>query len=215
MILPSLLEYSVPSFEHKLSLLGGKEAKKITKYRGKIPVHLDMVLPQFAKDRSKMTSLGLCETLDSMKKFAFDDGCTLSIHLMGSTEDIYDAYKYFETYDFVPSWRYLLLVPAKYTNLWRALPSKKKNVTIGCWYDVYDWQHMSFEKRQTNLLMTVPAGSSGQKQSHEIREAAIAKAHAFPHAHFLLDGGWNIEASVPKNCDIVSYGDFWGKFSQK
>jgi pentose-5-phosphate-3-epimerase len=211
MILPSLLEYSVESLESKISRL---EASQKLLYRlqetNRLGLHLDFVLPQFAKDRSVLTSLSLCDVFNTLNNQYSSSKLYLSIHLMGETTDLLDSYKYFESYEFNNHWNYLILISEKYTTLWRKLiKNKGKNIRIGCWYDLDEWQAKKYTQNRTNLIMTVKAGRSGQQLKEDIKQKALDLGKRYPQAHFILDGGWGIDAKSCKNQDIVSYSDFW------
>jgi pentose-5-phosphate-3-epimerase len=202
MLLPSLLEYSVESLEKKISLL---QDKKMTS------LHLDFVLPQFAKDRNVMTSLGLDSVFSTLGKTNKNQRLHLTIHLMGTIEDLFEEYKFFEKHAFNSLWNYKILIPAKYIQSWRAqIKKKQKNVQIGAWYDLGEWDNVDFSTRQTNLLMTVIAGKSGQKLTSEMKKKSLEVARKYPQTHFIFDGGWEWDFKTElKNIDHVSYSSFW------
>jgi pentose-5-phosphate-3-epimerase len=201
MLLPSLLEYSVESLETKLAQLRDKKMSHL---------HLDFVLPQFAKDRNVMTSLSLETVFSTLQRHSNIQRLDLTIHLMGTIEDLFDAYKFFDTCDFNLHWNYKILVPAKYIRSWRnQIKNKQKNIKIGSWYDLGEWDNVDFSAKQTNLLMTVKAGKSGQKLTPEVREKAQVVARKYPQAHFIVDGGWEWDFDSKKNMDHVSYSSFW------
>jgi pentose-5-phosphate-3-epimerase len=202
MILPSLLEYSVESLETKLARL---QDKKMTS------LHLDFVLPQFAKDRNVMTSLSLDSVFSPLGKTNKNQRLHLTIHLMGTIEDLFDSYRFFEKYAFNSLWNYKILIPVKYIQSWRnQIKNKRKNVQIGAWYDLDEWDNVNFSSRQTNLLMTVKAGKSGQKLTSEIAQKVLLVARKYPHTHFVLDGGWEWDFETQlNNTDHVSYSSFW------
>jgi pentose-5-phosphate-3-epimerase len=201
MLLPSLLEYSVESLETKFSLLQEKKLNSL---------HLDFVLPQFAKDRNVMTSLSMEIVFSTLQRHSNIQRLDLTIHLMGTIEDLFDAYKFFEKYSFNPLWNYKILIPAKYIQSWRnQIKNKQRNVQIGSWYDLDEWDNVDFSTKQTNLLMTVKAGKSGQKLTTEIQKKAILITKKYPQAHFILDGGWEWDFDSQKNVDHVSYSSFW------
>jgi pentose-5-phosphate-3-epimerase len=211
MTLLSLLEYSLESLQNKLHLLDNhvNVVNDLQKSRS-LSLHLDFVLPQFAKDRSVMTSLGLCDVFDTLKKQYNNQKLELSIHLMGETEDLLDAYKFFDNHTLNPLWHYLILVPEKYLNSWQKnLKKTRNNIRFGCWYDLNEWQGVNFIQKRTNLLMTVLAGKSGQKLTPEIQQNVLDVTRLHPNTHFILDGGWSIDTISKENTDIVSYSSFW------
>lgn len=211
MILPSLLEYSTEALKTKLEIIE-KHRKFIRKlqHQHRFSLHLDFVLPQFAKDRSIMTSLGLYDTLEIIDQVYKNQKINLSIHLMGEVEDLFAAYAYFKNFTVNPNWNYLILVPEKYLNYWRKLSKNLgKNIVIGCWYDLNEWSEKAFIQKRTNLLMTVVAGKSGQTLQESIKNKALKLSEQYTNSHFILDGGWNIDARHNNNTDIVSYTNLW------
>ncbi len=210
MILPSLLEYSNESLLQKLALLGTSQSTAIFRAKN-LSLHLDFVLPQFAKDRKVMTSIGLETVLKSLEGRFGTTKLSLSLHLMGTSEDLADAYDFFETYKPMASWSLLVLVPEKFTTSFRALLNSKY-ITVGVWYDLGEWENKALSKKQTFLLMTVRAGKSGQIRSETSKQLAIEKAKTHNGSHFIVDGGWSINETVPRNIDVVSYSSFWSSF---
>ncbi|MBC7472452.1 MAG: hypothetical protein H7196_04315 [candidate division SR1 bacterium] len=211
MILPSLLEYSIEALKAKLKIII-KNRKLIRTLQGQddLNLHLDFVLPQFAKDRSIMTSLGLSTTFKTIEQIYKNQNLYLSVHLMGEIEDLFSAYTYFENLKINPYWNYLILVPEKYLNSWKKLGKKLgKNIIVGCWYDLNEWPEKFFTQKRMNLLMTVVAGKSGQKLQKSTRDEALKMSEKYPNSHFILDGGWKTDAKCGYNTDIVSYTDFW------
>jgi pentose-5-phosphate-3-epimerase len=201
MLLPSLLEYSVESLETKLAHLRDKKM---------LSLHLDFVLPQFAKDRNVMTSLSLNSVFSILGKTNKNQRLELTIHLMGTIEDLFESYKFFEKYAFNSLWNYKILIPAKYIQSWRnQIKNKRKNVQIGAWYDLDELDNIDFSAKQTNLLMTVKAGKSGQKLTSEIKKKAQLIAQKYPKSHFIFDGGWEWDFVSKRNVDHVSYSSFW------
>ena len=72
----------------------------------------------------------------------------------------------------------------------------------------------SLQKTPKILLMTVKAGSSGQKMTLETKNQVLEIIQKNPKINFILDGGWqlsDLEIS-PKNADLVSYSSFWQNF---
>jgi pentose-5-phosphate-3-epimerase len=217
MILPSLLEYSIEKLEFKINLLK-KHKIPISRFQSQknIAIHLDFVLPQFAKDRAIMCSLGLKSVFDLLLSHYNEEKIDLSIHLMGTLEDLSEAYKFFETYEFKTEWNFLILVPEKYTESWNTnIKKTTKNLRIGVWYDLDQWQKKVFEKRTTNLLMTVLAGKSGQKLETTTKELVESLVKSYPDSRFIVDGGWQVDDKVYINTDVVSYSSFWKSLESK
>ena len=219
MILPSLLEYSVQSLEKKLEIVHSKidNYHKKTKNRDTefIPFHLDFVLPNFAKDRSVMTSIGLSSTLEGLSQRFENRQLDLSIHLMGDTADLYESFEFLDKYEFNQNWKYLLLVPEKFYPTWlnSNFSKNNKNVKNGVWYDLDEWSNKDFEVAENFLLMTVIAGKSGQKLTEENAEKALKIANSNPSKNFIVDGGWSVDREeIPDNCSVVSYSSFWKVF---
>jgi pentose-5-phosphate-3-epimerase len=217
MILPSLLEYSIESLETKINLLK-KHKTPISRFQNQknIALHLDFVLPQFAKDRSVMTSLSLKSVFETLETHYQAEKIDLSIHLMGSVEDLVEAYTFFETFEFKPEWNFLILVPEKYTESWKLnIKKETKNLRIGAWYDLGEWQDKVFELKSTNLLMTVLAGKSGQKLELETKENVEKLVKSYPNTRFIVDGGWHVDDQIFTNTDIVSHSSFWKNLESK
>jgi pentose-5-phosphate-3-epimerase len=204
MLLPSLLEYSIESLQTKLKFFVGR------KPLNSISIHLDFVLPQFAKDRKVMTSLGLKSVFFELQKILPNSKLNLTAHLMGTIEDLHESYKFFTDFDCPENWKLTILVPEKYTNSWRKLLNPK-GIRVGVWYDLGEWETKNLSRRQTYLLMTVNAGKSGQKLTNEIRKLAEKTAKKYPNSHVIFDGGWEWDYESKRNIDHVSYSSFWKK----
>jgi pentose-5-phosphate-3-epimerase len=214
-ILPSLLEYSQESLISRLdSIFENTESfKQITKQTNSnaYSLHLDFVLPQFAKDRSVMTSMSLDSVFTTLRHFS-NKPFHFSIHVMGSVEDLLEAYTFFQTFTWTGPWKITVFVPEKYYTNWHATIAKE-NLTIGIWYDVNEWESKRLKPDISYLLMTVIAGKSGQKLTPEMRVKALKKVRNNPRSRFILDGGWGIdEKEAATNLEIVSYTSFWKKF---
>jgi pentose-5-phosphate-3-epimerase len=217
MFLPSLLEYSTESLTHKLDLILGdfEQFNKLTKSNNtkKIHLHLDFVLPQFAKDRFVMKSLSTDSLFEVLQSKCADKKLVLSLHLMGDSEDLATIYNFFESYSFNSNWEYLFFVPEKYIDLWQNSEfGKHQNVESGIWLDLDQWQDHKLTAKNY-LLMTVFAGKSGQKLTPEIQAKVLELVQKNPDKQFILDGGWSVDdTNYPENCQIVSYSSFWKTF---
>ncbi len=217
MLVPSLLEYSPEALQKKLDTLAEHAEYVATLQSGNsLSLHLDFVLEFFAKDRNTMMSLSLAKTLAVIGNNLKNKPLNLSIHLMGSTEDLLQAYRFFEFYHVPEKWTLTVYVPEKYTSTWRnsALESNSRDrVTIGTWYDLDEWQNLqNLSPITTNfLLMTVMAGKSGQKSDEQTKSQAIILSDLYSEQYFILDGGWKMSESeeVGPNTQIISYTDFW------
>ena len=211
MIFPSLLEYSVESLQQKLDLLD-QHRKYVSSLQSAdiLSLHLDFVLPQFAKDRSVMTSLKPHTVLENLNHKYRKSRINLTIHLMGELEDMLESFAYFDQHDFNTKWKYTVLLPEKFVSNWRSqIKKSQKNVVFGVWYDLGECKDKSFKIAQTYLLMTVLAGKSGQQLTQSIKETTKKLTLDFPNVHFILDGGWQIGEKSGKNVDIVSHSSFW------
>jgi hypothetical protein len=215
-ILPSLLEYSSFGLEQKIaSIHQHKNDFLRLAHQKKISLHLDFVLEQFAKDRSVMKSSGLDLVFGALQNQFWDQEIYLSIHLMGDSEDLLEAYRYFDGHNFNPKWHYLILVPDKFTRTWTNLIKKNSpKDKIGTWLDLNEWDNFKFKTGQHYLLMTVLAGKSGQKLIEQTKSKVLSLVRQYPKSKFLLDGGWNIHDldEAVKNVDLVSYSSFWKEF---
>jgi pentose-5-phosphate-3-epimerase len=221
MFLPSLLEYSYENLSHKLYLINQFSARyrELSKNPDSLSfdLHLDFVLPQFAKDRAVMKSLSPAIVFDYLDRVFENKPLNLSVHLMGNTQDLFDVYKFFEHHKFNTNWNYLVFIPEKYTFSWENadFSEQNDNLKIGVWYDLEEWQNKSFGNSDDFLLMTVLAGKSGQKLTPEIAQATLKITNENPKKEFILDGGWSIETTnCPSNVQIVSHASFWSRFAE-
>jgi pentose-5-phosphate-3-epimerase len=219
MLIPSLLEYSIESLNKKLDLLSDPESKLTVLQDGShLSLHLDFVMESFAKDRSIMKSLGFATTISTLITKFKDAPLNISVHLMGETEDILQAFEYFEMMHIPMTWKLTLFVPEKFTNSWKHSVHEhdaQGKVEIGVWYDLGVWERLTELPINVNqfLIMTVFAGKSGQSRNDEYKQRAIDYALKYPDKHFIFDGGWKVlEADqTPQNADIISYRDYWGE----
>jgi pentose-5-phosphate-3-epimerase len=220
--LPSLLEYSdfqlqkkIDDVKNNLNLFSSLQDSN-TKKTKQISFHLDFVLPQFAKDRKVMTSIGLKAVLEKLKSSFIDFELDLSIHLMATVEDLIEVKDFFEKYEFIKNWKYIIFVDQNYTKT--ILNKKLENVKIGIWCDLGSWSQKIIDQTETNnfLLMTVLAGKSGQKLEPEIKQSVLKLVKANPQKSFIIDGGWSLgfEEKI-QNLQIVSYSGFWKVFLEK
>jgi hypothetical protein len=225
--LPSLLEYSRESLNRKLTQVKSRieDFKEIqnslnsaTKPGDSLSFHLDFVLPYFAKDRKVMTSLGLESVLKKLEQEFADYKLDLSIHLMGTSEDLFEAHKFLLDYNFKPNWIYTVFVPEKYTSTFWPQTQVFTNYKVGIWHDLNDYSvtKIKGEKdNQNHLLMTVIAGKSGQKLDAKNQQLCLELCTKFPEKKFIVDGGWGVDYRTNlDNLEVVSYSSFWKSFER-
>jgi pentose-5-phosphate-3-epimerase len=243
--LPSLLEYSKESLEKKLQKVEANLTEFIKLQCGqkpsnsidKIPIHfhLDFVLEQFAKDRSVMKSSDLATVFSVLEEFFKNRKLILSIHLMGTIEDLFDTYKFFLNYSVNQNWDYEIYVPENYTNQFEFIARTEENMKIGIWYDLEEWEsrfgiknkklkikNSEVDQIKDYLLMTVLAGKSGQKLTDKVESKVLEIVKNNPELNFIVDGGWSLqfrekyrtEESDYNNLFVVSYTSFWKEFDK-
>jgi hypothetical protein len=233
--LPSLLEYSrerlnakltevknrLPDFlqiQNSLNNEDKNDTLKTVDEAGAIAFHLDFVLPYFARDRKVMTSLGLESVLKELETHFNDFSLDLSIHLMGTSEDLFEAQKFFVDYNFKNNWKYTVFVPEKYTSTFWPQTQLFTNYKVGIWYDLNDYNITKIKQNkdiENYLLMTVLAGKSGQKLDGQKQALCLDLCAKFPQKKFIVDGGWGVDFRTDlNNLEVVSYSSFWNKFER-
>lgn len=225
--LPSLLEYSRESLNRKLIEVKSRiqDFKEIqnslnnaTKSGDSLSFHLDFVQPNFAKDRKVMTSLGLESVLNVLEQEFSDYRLDLSIHLMGTSEDLFEAHKFLLDYKFKPNWMYTVFVPEKYTSTFWPQTQVFTNYKVGIWYDLNDYNITKIKQNKdikNYLLMTVLAGKSGQRLDIEKQQLCLELCGKFPEKKFIVDGGWGVDYRTDlNNLEVVSYSSFWKAFER-
>lgn len=212
---PSLLEYSQEALISKLKQVNSNIDLFLQLIKAKkLNFHLDMVLEEFARDISVMKSCSPKTVLESLD-LVFKEQClNLSIHLMGLSTDLKDCYEFFQMKPINKNWQYTVFVPEKFYNFWTTLPYK--NLKIGIWYDLKEWEAQTFIKNVPYLIMTVKAGKSGQKLETDIANKSLKIVEDNPLSDFYLDGGWQVDFRYPdlNNLKVVSYSSFWKKFNE-
>ena len=204
LILPSLLEYS----PYEL----GKRVEKL-KELNKFEVHIDTICQNFARSRNVMMSISVKTVLSHLEKFKANS-LYLTIHIMGDTEDLVEAYKFFAGYHFEPNWQYRIFLPLN-SELAFACFESCNNVKIGNWFDIDQW-NIGTDFNQyiytAALIMTVKAGLSGQILLPKTKIDAFQLAIKNPQINFVFDGGWSclFDTDV-ENVDLVSYTSYWRK----
>ncbi|GAB4147407.1 MAG: hypothetical protein OHK0017_09090 [Patescibacteria group bacterium] len=245
MLLPSILEYDQVNLNRKTNFLlqnlnSAEFIKSIKilesdtrKIQSSLNLHLDFVLPQFAKDRGGiLTSSGLESILNHFSKKFDQTKLNLTVHLMGELEDMRLAWDFWSKFKPNKKWKITILVPVNHYLPWK---THFKKFNIGIWIDLHDWLELPESEVLSRLpegvkdilIMTVVAGKSGQKLEtiveHKLQGLIIELTHSLDR--FVLDGGWsqtkaqnflnNIQDRIPlkKQIDFVSYGSFWSQYN--
>jgi hypothetical protein len=203
-ILPSLLEYSTFDLQRRIDRLN---------QLNKFEIHIDTICKQFAQSRNVMMSISTKTVLEHLQKFR-GNKLLVTIHIMGDTEDLIEAYRFFASYHFEPNWQYRIYLPLNSELAFVSLESMT-NVRIGNWYDIDQWDigtDFGQYTYTTALLMTVKAGLSGQLLLPETKQDAFELAVKNPQINFIFDGGWSclFDTDVD-NVDLVSYTSYWRK----
>jgi pentose-5-phosphate-3-epimerase len=221
-ILPSTLEYSRESLEQKLRLVS-QNLDNFHRLQGTsdvIKLHIDVVMRQFAQDRSVMASVDLVTNLELIEQYFADTTVELTIHLMGTAEDLKEAHEFLQKYTFNLNWTYIIFIPEAFVPTFEVHSLLFDHVRVGIWYDKGEWSENkcnSWKSRINDyLLMTVYAGKSGQKRSDDDKAKAITLAQSFPDKYIVVDGGWQVgeqeELQDFQTLDMVSYSSFWKQF---
>ena len=214
--LPSLLEYYPLELENKLKLICG-DKEKLKEFQksedGKIHLHLDFVLPEFAKSRNVPHGNLESTVFELLEKYFADEELYLSIHLMGLHNDLEYSFDYLldklSNYVFEYDWAGEIFVPVEYVDEFKTI-EECSNFEVGQWLDLGEWNsETKFESEHNYLLMTVVGGKSGQKLSDENKDMAIKIANENQESKFTVDGGWSLEIEPKENLQIVSYSSFW------
>jgi hypothetical protein len=233
--LPSLLEYTPSALEAKLQLIKNHsgEFQAIQKSPdGKIYLHLDFVLQEFAASRSVEPGNGPQVVFDLIHKYFHDQKIVCNSHFMGSEADTAEVLEFLKTYDWNPNWEHVFYVGQKFVQdfetqlklpLVKGLAAKLTGVTlkIGVWLDLDEYNLNTKFELQDYLLMTVFAGKSGQKLTEEVRMQTLKIVQKNPDVKFTIDGGWTVTDELNElepveiNClNIVSYSSFWKEFEK-
>jgi pentose-5-phosphate-3-epimerase len=220
--LPSLLEYTNLDLDQKLTKIKNNQKNFLELQKSpdkKLYLHLDFVLPEFAKNRNVKPSNLESVVFELLEKYFGESDLYLSIHLMGTKNDLDFSFDFlleklsslvFENENwtgeiFVPETEFVgFLDIQEYTNF-----------RIGTWFDLGKYSPNSqFENQQSYLLMTVLAGKSGQKLSTQTKTQTLQIVNQNPKSNFTLDGGWGLSQELPANLSIVSYSTFWQEFDK-
>ena len=218
--LPSLLEYNPTELTHKLKLItqNTKDFLRLQQSEEIINLHLDFVLPKFAKSRGVKSSNDIQTVFELLSKHFDQQHLNLSIHLMATWEDMEDnegLISFLANWGFdQPDFEGTIFVDGEQLEFVDYLP-EISNFKCGTWLDLGQWQEYSFEAKQNYLLMTVVAGQSGQKLDSSVADKALQIATNNRESNFIFDGGWSVlnqtETNL-NNVDIVSYSSFWTQF---
>jgi hypothetical protein len=202
-ILPSTLEYSSESLIKKSDLII-KDIKKfldLTK-NDIIELHIDLVYPQFAKDRGVMSSVNMTTNFKIIEKL--NKMVKLTIHFMGELEDCEIFKSELDKIKFPKNWKIELYTPLSFD-------INHKGINEYKWIDADQYDRIPTLKNKKFLLMTVKAGKSGQKLTEDIKKQALNLVKEYGKENVIVDGGWGI-----KDCKyglrMVSYSSFWNSF---
>ncbi len=186
--------------------------KQITKQTSPFVWHADFVLPNFAKIRNIEPSFDL-ETYFDIFIQNYPNSATFQVHLMGEDVDFQESLNYFQSHPLNPNWNYQILVRPQDFQLWQSVFSAHKNVQIGVWYDLGQWENIEIFDFNLVLLMTVVAGQSGQSITEETINNALIKLDKNQNIFFIFDGGWSVDRQFSyQNLSIVSDTAFWKIF---
>jgi hypothetical protein len=111
--LPSLLEYTPQDLESRLKLIQSHMSEFQSIQRavdGKIHLHLDFVLPEFAAERNVQPGNNPEIVFGLIHKYFHDQKIVCNSHFMGSAKDTNEVLEFFQTYQWNPNWEYILYV---------------------------------------------------------------------------------------------------------
>ena len=228
--LPSLLEYSIYDLQTKLQLIKNYPVEFQAIQRspdGKIYLHLDFVLPEFAASRSVQSGNRPKIVFDLIHKYFQDQKVVCNSHFMGFEGDIAVVLGFFKTYTWNPNWEYILYVGPEFLKEFEQLKESTKKtsipieIKIGTWLDLDQYNSETKFELQDYLLMTVFAGKSGQKLMEDTRLKTLGIIKQNSNINFTVDGGWVVKDELKEltlkqkeNLSIVSYSSFWKEFEK-
>ena len=207
--IPSLLEYSTDDLQKKIDLIQTRSDKfyELTN-QTELSLHLDFVLPEFAKQRGVKPSLNIRMVLGKIKSSFGNKQMNLSIHLMGSKQDEKEAIELLSNIS-IPA-EYIATIFVSQHTTEEILPSLPFGWIVAKWYDLGSWTNETFKPGQVSLLMTVVAGKSGQKIVLSNKLEALLLIKNNPKHYFLVDGGWSINSNEKApNLQIITHSSFW------
>jgi hypothetical protein len=217
--LPSLLEYTPQDLQHKLELIKNypNQFQSVQKsVDGKIYLHLDFVLPEFAASRGVQPGNSPQVVFDLIHQYFQDQKVVCNSHFMGTKSDTYKVIKFFETYNWNQNWEYVFYVGPEFLQEFKSgteLSVKQNPVAleqplikgqiiveatnnadlkIGAWLDLDQYSLDSKFELQDYLLMTVFAGKSGQKLTEQVRLNTLELVQQNPELNITIDGGWSV-----------------------
>ncbi len=203
-VLPSTLEYSEQQLELKLKYIKSNlsQFKRISQQKS-IELHIDLVYPAFAKDRSVMSSLSLKQNIKIINSI-FGSNWKATVHFMGLLDDV-------EKFNL----ELLELVDLK-NDLEFYIPAntdKKMFVSKFKYFHWYDIDQIELAKSDNNKLlqMTVKAGISGQKLLPATKLESLLLVKQKGIKNVIVDGGWTVE-DCKEGIRMVSYSSFWNEF---
>jgi hypothetical protein len=117
--LPSLLEYTPQDLESRLRLIQShiSEFHSIQQaVDGKIHLHLDFVLPEFAAERDVQPGNSPAIVFGLIHQYFHDQKVVCNSHFMGSSKDTQEVLEFFQAYQWNPNWEYILYVGKEFVS---------------------------------------------------------------------------------------------------
>jgi hypothetical protein len=212
-ILPSTLEYAKTDLEKKVNhiILNINSFLELSK-QDQFELHVDLVYPAFAKDRSVLSSINLTSNYKAIESILeVVKSVKLTIHFMGMLDDLRD---------FNHELNSLVLNPRIICELYIPLNMNKSMILqkgqfenrIYQWIDSDQYNMIGQNKLTKFLLMTVKAGKSGQILTLDKKKEAIDIVEKYKFENVIVDGGWQIDDINNTNLRMVSYSSFWKNF---
>jgi pentose-5-phosphate-3-epimerase len=236
MIHPSILEYSSESLIYKLKLIL-KHKYSFQKLAnqdksGSLFIHLDIVAKYFAQSRFVMKSINFETVFKNILQLELKN-TVFSTHFMTLLDDqkvIWKALELLNLHQKELKTKNVKFIFYLSESLVEPIQSiiKQDNLgsilKLGIWYDKDEWikELESLTKNDNHLpllLMTVPAGKSGQKLNNETLYFMNSLLVSQNYKSILIDGGINFKnvnlfkkQNRDNKVDFVSYNAFWQKF---
>jgi hypothetical protein len=195
MIIPSLLSYTLDELEQKCLKIRAHQDifRRITSQTPEsVQLHLDIVMPDFAVERSVAASTQYRETVQRVQQVFTHERLVMQIHIMGTAA---------ETRQLVST----LLPIADSRYFVQGMPSAGN---IKQWYDADQWPPLN-SIEPDSLLMTVIAGKGGQTIDPMLSSQIERVSDSVQGVTF--DGGLQITQDMP-GAMIVVGSDFWNHF---
>lgn len=171
-------------------------------------LHIDIILPEFAKERGCPPTLAFDEMVTMICEHFAGERTRFNIHVMGRADEslavarwivktLVDERLYGEVY--VPHYVYN-----------EVKQDDHKNWLVGVWYDKGEWENGVEWIAAENLLMTVQAGYAYQPPDEQLKAEAFDTALASPEYYFVLDGGWKVDQNPnEEHIELVINSDYW------